>query len=491
MRKLLIIFIILFFVQNPAQNTTEQVETSNEKESKVLIEQAVESFKKNDFKKSTQLLFRAKDLAEESNNYGLTAKIYGSLAHQYMQLNLDDSAKKYLDKAIQQINKMPEGDDKKLFKGLSYLDLGNITFDEKKFVDANLYYKKSLKEFQSAKLEKNIPVYHYRRSLYNIGNSFIYINKTDSAEQFLNKALVIKDDENKELNFFITNALSQIYTQKGQYQRSIDSLMNIINNKNLNNVRLESDIYYALSQNYKKIGNYDQSIFYNEKYVKLDNANKEKEFKAINSAMNEEQKDYKDEISNADSNTKTIAVISILFITGFLFFIIYLLYKRKKERSAFELVINNLKNDQTTIITDVVEENQELKSERITVPELAEKELLIKLSKFEESGKFTNPKLNISNLAVSLKTNTSYLSDVINHHKGKNFNSYINELRIAYICEKIYKNKEYLNYKISYLAEESGFTSHSSFATVFKNITGISPSAFLREASKNFNQKNH
>lgn len=491
MRKLLIIFVILFFVQNSAQKTNDNVETANEKESKVLIEQAVESFKKNDFKKSTQLLFRAKDLAEESSNYGLTAKIYGSLAHQYMQLNLDDSAKKYLDKAIEQINKMPEGDDKKLFKGLSYLDLGNITFDEKKFVEANLYYKKSLKEFQSAKLEKNIPVYHYRRSLYNIGNSFIYINKTDSAEQFLNKALVIKDDENKELNFFITNALSQIYTQKGQYQRSIDSLTNIINNKNLNNVRLESDIYYALSQNYKKIGNFNQSIFYNEKYVKLDNANKEKEFKAINSAMNEEQKDYKDEISNADSNTKTIAVISVLFITVFLFFIIYLLYKRKKERSVFELVINNLKNDQTTIITDVVEEKQELKSERIAVPELAEKELLIKLSKFEESGKFTNPKLNISNLAVSLKTNTSYLSDVINHHKGKNFNSYINELRISYICEKIYKNKEYLNYKISYLAEESGFTSHSSFATVFKNITGISPSAFLREASKNFNQKNH
>lgn len=486
MRRLLIIFIMLFAVQISAQNKSDNVETAKEKESKALMELAVEYFKKNDFKKSTQLLFQAKDLAEESNNHGLTAKIYGSLAHQYMQLNLDDNAKKYLDKAIEQINQMPEGDEKKLFKGLSYLDLGNITFDEKKFADANLYYKKSLKEFQSAKSAKNIPVYHYRRSLYNIGNSFIYINKTDSAELFLNKALIIKDDENKELNFFITNSLSQIYTQKGLYQRAIDSLTHIINNKNLNNVRLESDIYFALSQNYKKIGNFDKSIFYNDKYVKLDSANKEKEFKAINSAMNEEQKDYKAEISDADSNTKIIAFISILFITAFLLFIFYLLYKRKKERSTFELVINNLKNDQTKIITENAAEKPEIKTERIAVPELAEKELLVKLSKFEESGKFTNPKLNISNLAVALKTNTSYLSDVINHSKGKNFNTYINELRIAYICEKIYNNREYLNYKISYLAEESGFTSHSAFTTVFKNITGISPSAFLREASKKF-----
>ena len=490
MRKLLILFVILICVENSAQSKTANGETEKEKEGKALIELAVKYFKKNDFKKSTQLLFRAKDLAEESNNYGLTAKIYGSLSHQYMQLNLDDNAKLYLNKAIEQINKMQEGDDKKLFKGLSFLELGNIVFDEKKFADANLYYKKSLKEFQSAKSAKNIPVYHYRRSLYNIGNSYIYIKKTDSAELFLNKVLAIHDSDNRELNFFINTSLSLIYSQKGQYQRAIDSLTKIINDKNLNNVRLESDIYYALSQNYKKIGNYDQSIFYNEKYVKLDNANKEKEFKAINSAMNEEQKDYRDEISNADNNTKTVVVISFSFFTAFLFFIIYLLYKRKRERSAFELVISNLKSDQAEIKTEIISEKQELKTERINVPELAEKELLLKLAKFEESGKFTNPKLNISNLAVSLKTNTSYLSDVINHHKGKNFNSYINELRIAYICEKIYKNKEYLNYKISYLAEESGFTSHSAFATVFKNITGISPSAFLREASKNFNQTN-
>lgn len=489
MRKLIFIIVILFSVQFSAQSGNGNGESANEKESKALIEQAVAYFKKNDFKKSTQLLFRAKDLAEESNNYGLTAKIYGSLAHQYMQLNLDDNAKKYLDKAIEQINKMPEGDDKKLFKGLSYLELGNIVFDEKKFVDANVYYKRSLKEFRSAAFSKNIPIYHYRRSLFNIGNSFIYINKPDSAEFYLRKVLLIKDDQNKELNFFITNALSEIYTQKGQYQRAIDSLTKIINDEALNNVRLRSDIYYSLSQNYKKLGNYDRSIFYNEKYVQLDNANKDKEFKAINSAMNEEQKDYKAEISDADHHTKTIGVISVLFITAFVVFILYLLYRRKKEKSAFELIIKNLKGDQIKVIAEVYEKKPEARPERINVPELAEREILNKLLKFEESGRFTNPKLNISNLAVAMKTNTSYLSDVINHHKGKNFNSYVNELRIAYICKKIYNNKEYLNYKISYLAEESGFTSHSAFATVFKNVTGISPSAFLREAAKNANHK--
>lgn len=124
------------------------------------------------------------------------------------------------------------------------------------------------------------------------------------------------------------------------------------------------------------------------------------------------------------------------------------------------------------------------KESMIQIPNPVEKDLLEKLQKFEESQKFTNSKLTIASLALQLKTNTSYLSEVINKYKGKNFNTYINELRIAYICQKIYNHKEYQNYKISYLAEECGFTSHSSFATVFRNITGISPSVFIREASK-------
>lgn len=481
MRNLFIIAMILFFANGFAQSKSVETDPRDRK-SRELMELAVEYFKKNDFNKSTQLLFEAKELAEETNNYELTAKIYGSLSHQYTQLNLNDKAKEYLDKAIVQINKMPEGDAKKLYKGLSYLELGNIVFDEKKYPEANRYYKKSLEEFQSVSSVSAIPVYHYRRSLYNIGNSYIFINKNDSAELFLKQSLVIKDAANKELDLFINKALSGIYSKNGDYKRAIDSLQKILTSKDLKNTRLESDVYQSLAENYRLAGDNDRSVFYNEKYLELSNSNKEKEYKAINSAISEEQKDYRIAISNADSNTKLIAVISTVFLALLLLLIVFILQRRQKEKKAFELLIDNLKKNQMVSETDKTE--PEIKTERITIPELAEKELLEKLAKFEESGKFTNPKLNISNLAVSLKTNTSYLSEVINNQKGKNFNAYINELRIAYICKKIYNNKAYQNYKISYLAQESGFTSHSSFTTVFKNITGISPSVFLREASK-------
>lgn len=478
------IFTILFFSLSCFAQSDAASKSDIEK-SRALAQLAVTYFEKNDYKKSTQLLFEAKDLAEKTGDHELTAKIYGSLSHQYVQFNLNDKAIEYLNKAIEQINQLEEGDNKKLLKGLSFLELGNIVIDQQKYVLANRYYKNSLAEFQSIKSAEKFPVYHYRRSLFNIGNSFQYLQKIDSAEIFLNKALSIKDAENKQLDFFIKNSLSEVYAKKGLYQRAIDSLLKTLQNKDFNNDRLKADIYHNLSKNYKKIGDTGKSLFYNENYVKIDNANKETEYKAINSAISAEQMDYKNTISNADDNIKRVYIFGFIFLIIIMIFIIYLFYRRNKERKAFELMIHQLKNKQEEISDDHQQQLEEQK-ERTLIPELIEQELLLKLSKFEKSGKFTNPKLTISNLALSFKTNTSYLSDVINNHKGKNFNTYINELRIAYICDKIYNNKEYLNFKISYLAEESGFASHSAFTTVFKNVTGISPSAFIRESSKNF-----
>ena len=75
-------------------------------------------------------------------------------------------------------------------------------------------------------------------------------------------------------------------------------------------------------------------------------------------------------------------------------------------------------------------------------------------------------------------------------HKGKNFNVYINELRINYIVSKLKTNPMYLNYKVSYLADECGFSSHSSFSTVFKNCTGIKPNVFIQFLMKDRNENN-
>lgn len=460
--------------------------SSDEQKGRVLGLLGVAYFEKNDLDKSTELFFEAKNIAEKTGNHELTAKIYGSIAHQYIHLKLNEKAKFYLNKAIAEIDKLPEGNKKYSLKGLSYLELGNVEFDNQNYKIANQNYKQSLTHFQDM-IEPGMQItYHYRRSLYNIGNSYLYMNQPDSSEFYLNKAIQIKDDKNKDLNFFIYNSLAKIYTQKGFYQRAVDSLQIVLNDQEFKDKRLESEIYLNLSQNYKELGNNDQYYFYNEKYIKLKDSLQLTGLNAINSAIDAEQKDFSLALSQSDRNNKFLIIGSISFLILMLIVIIYLIFKRKKERIIFEKIIIDLKGK---LENPIVSEKEKLIKEENSIPSSVEEEILFKLEKFENSQKFTNPKLTISTLAVQLKTNTTYLSEVINNYKGKNFNAYINELRIKHICEKIYTHPEYLNYKISYLAEESGFTSHSSFATVFKSVTGISPSVFLREAAKHDSYK--
>ena len=117
--------------------------------------------------------------------------------------------------------------------------------------------------------------------------------------------------------------------------------------------------------------------------------------------------------------------------------------------------------------------------EKELMPKDVEQSILLKLAKFEQGEEFTSKTINLAGLAVMLETNTKYLSHVINKHKMKDFSNYINELRIYYIIGKLESTPEYLNYKISYLAENAGFSSHSKFTDKFKAVAGMSPSSFI------------
>ena len=109
-----------------------------------------------------------------------------------------------------------------------------------------------------------------------------------------------------------------------------------------------------------------------------------------------------------------------------------------------------------------------------------EAKLLELLDDFEKGTSFTNKNMSLSFLAGELNTNTKYLSHLINRHKNSDFKTYINRLRINYIVDKLINDEKYRQYKISILAEECGFSSHSKFASVFKQMTDHSPSVYIK-----------
>lgn len=453
----------------------------------VLERTSVMYFLVNNLNKSIFYAFKAKEVAEKSSDPEMMAQGYGSIANLYSQLNLTEKARPYLNQAIQQIEKMPAGDKKYRLKALSYLELGTLDINEQNYERANKNYRQSLQQFN---LLKNIDRsnYHYRRSLYNIGNSYRYLKQLDSAESYLNKALIKKGKEGADLKYFINNSLAEVYTMKGDYKRSIDTLQAILKDPAFDITALKTDIYLTLSRNYRNLGDNANYTLYNEKHIALRDTVKSNELKAINTAFNVEQKDFSASIQESQKNNRWLIYSIIAVVLVSLSIIVYINQKKKRERALYQSIIAKLKD--LAEISAPEEEDIETDSKSIySVPTSVEEEILNGLQKFEEAEGYRNSKLTVSMLAVQLQTNPAYLSAVIKSQKDKNFNTYINELRIRYICNKIHTHREYEKYKISYLAEDCGFTSHSAFSTVFKKVTGISPSVFLREEENSYANK--
>jgi len=96
-----------------------------------------------------------------------------------------------------------------------------------------------------------------------------------------------------------------------------------------------------------------------------------------------------------------------------------------------------------------------------------------KLERWTNNKGFTKGEITISELALQLKTNRTYLSNYINSSKNMNFNRWLNSLRIE---EAKNRMKENPDTPLSELASQLGYVNLSSFSRQFSAIVGISPS---------------
>ncbi len=113
-------------------------------------------------------------------------------------------------------------------------------------------------------------------------------------------------------------------------------------------------------------------------------------------------------------------------------------------------------------------------------------DILKKIKQFEEKERYTNNKITLNNMSKSLKTNSAYLSRVINNVKEKNFAHYLSDLRIDYVINRLKKDKRFRLYSIKAIAEESGFNSPEVFSKAFYKRTQLYPSYFIKQLNKNY-----
>jgi len=101
----------------------------------------------------------------------------------------------------------------------------------------------------------------------------------------------------------------------------------------------------------------------------------------------------------------------------------------------------------------------------------------------EEDKIFLNPDLSLAILSKYLDTSEKNCSKYFSTELKTNFNQYINSFRVKSFKENVRSGK-FDNLTLLGIAFESGFDSKSTFNRVFKQMEGITPTAYKKSLSR-------
>lgn len=111
-------------------------------------------------------------------------------------------------------------------------------------------------------------------------------------------------------------------------------------------------------------------------------------------------------------------------------------------------------------------------------PEEADALYLVLNELIRKQELFRNPNLRLVDVANELKIPSQHLSQFLNDNLGKSFSLFINEYRIEFAKKTLLHNNKHTLEAIGY---ESGFNSKSTFYSVFKKQTELTPSQYKNQ----------
>ncbi|WP_201923350.1 helix-turn-helix domain-containing protein [Aquimarina mytili] len=261
------------------------------------------------------------------------------------------------------------------------------------------------------------------------------------------------------------------------YLKKVDSIMEVSNYSP--NVR---EAFTLLIEHYKTVDDKNNQLRLLQKLIRFDSIHNKKHnklnidiIKNYDTAKLIKEKNLLiDGIQNKNEKSKyNLILIGISVIILLTLFYIYF-HKRKQAQYQKNYNENLLKIEAKSLNKPKIKE--------LEIAAEVTDDIIKKLKSFEEEHMFLKSDLTMTKVAKSFKTNSTYLSKIINTHKNKNFANYVNDLRIEYCIEQIKTNNKFRLYTIKSIAKEVGFNSIQSFSSAFYKKTGQHPSYFIKNS---------
>ncbi|WP_428230480.1 helix-turn-helix domain-containing protein [Flavobacterium sp.] len=403
----------------------------------------------NDFVDKNESVYNREQFLNNKSNINLT--LAGSYENYYMknvkQTVLLDSAKYFYKKTISYSQNFPDN------KIVAKLSLGNIYSWEKDYANA----EKTYYDIIFLADQNNMPDMLCSAN-YNLGDLYYTTKKYDKALVFFKKTdSIAAQTKSNEIDYLKSN----------YYQAKIY------------NIFKEPELAYKHSKIY--LDNYEKSE------SKLNEEVLEVNYKLGVGDLTNEMVTIQEKYKYDVFLNKALKVFYVVLFVAIVFLLIKNIRDKNKAHKKMNALIEEFKanlekknlpeNEEPTVFEP---EEVHLKKENVnlSIDEAKENKIVEKLLALESKHEYLNADFTLPYVAKKIKTNTTYLSYVVNKRFGKSFGEYSNELKINYVINEMITNHMYRKYSTQAIAESVGFKNAVSFAKSFRKRTGVSPAQF-------------
>ncbi|MDX6191016.1 helix-turn-helix domain-containing protein [Flavobacterium sp. Fl-318] len=387
------------------------------------------------------------NIIKSNNNLHLAGSYEGWYMKNRTKLFLLDSAAYFYKKTVSFSHDFP------INNIGAKISLGNVYYMKNDFKNAEKAYYDIIFFAKQNNYKSEFKVANY-----NLGNLYYEVKKYDKALVFFKKVDSVS---------LIDNSKDESFLKSNYYQAKIY------------NIFKEPELAFKYSKNY--LDNYEKTE------AKLNNEALEVNYKLGVGDLSEEmvtiQKKYEFEVFF----NKALKVFYVLLVVGIVFLLIKNIRDKNKAHKKMNALIEEFKanlekkeNSETETVLIDQEEDPLIKKENVnlSIDEDKENKIVEKLLALENKLEYLNADFTLSYVAKKIKTNTTYLSYIVNKRFGKSFGEYSNELKINYVINQMITNHMYRKYSTQAIAESVGFKNAVSFAKSFRKRTGVSPAQF-------------
>lgn len=442
--------------------------------------------------KSVDYALRSAGLVDKTDNLLWKAKVFGFLASQYRILKLFDYSKLYLDKAFSISEQIVNPEAANNIKGLMKQEKAYYDLERKEYRNAIKEINRSQHYFDLTRGDTDFFRLNNEQLL---GLNYYHLGDIENALKHYHLALrFAKRDPENFLVGLVYNGLAQIYIDKKDLKKAhqyLQAAKKISQESQF--LALKNEVYATSQEYYALTKDIDQLVEVKKKQDSIVEKIADQSNAFIDKSLTSLEKNNRQTKERNAAKNRIIGGGSLVLVGICLYFFL----SRRRHRQSLLHFKGIIQDFEEKILPETFSSAPDLPTDRqdsatvqqagpakaevsVSMTQETEQKILENLQKFEHQQLFTDNKVSLSSLATFCGTNTKYLSFIINTHKKKDFNNYINTLRINYIVKKMIDLPLYRKYKIGVLSDEAGFSSQNKFSTVFKKTMNMSPSDFIK-----------